>query len=400
MITTDVGTIQLEGERVAELTCEYHLKYKEHTSKQDTSGFNLDYSGNRGIFKKLWFRQNSSYEYQTLDQSGSDSSGVLFKTQMDSANLLALLEDRNYFFHNTSSDVDSNNGILRNTRNAFITKDLKTEDDSGNISFGTAGLHVVSDAIFGTPMATAAIENDAKIEKTINTEYAKDLAKFLDCSENLHNLNGAQVVTTSNNYFADACGTTHFEHWDSESSQHLALSYLYQQIVASNPERFLQTYWRDGSGANNGTNSIDQRDTSGNKQFDTLMHWEDIPLERGDTIVMFMRPQIEDMTKIKYVGDSFILDSNKSSNLFGDVSSNNDYSGSEGLVDTTVYNNARQYLVIHDDMSSNNTPSSIINPSQNDTDGLIMAIEFTVTQTPPRKYHPENSHDLPVEYNN
>lgn len=390
VIDTEISSIVLEGGTEATINVEYHI-IGDHTSTEagdgyatDTEGFNFNWT--RGLFSSFKFRQdprvsNAGEGVGEFDLDESVYDIPLFDARVGTEDeWLDYVQDDRFYFRSVAGSTNANpetRGIgITNSRNAFLGI-LAT--NTQKVSLGRAGLHMVSDAIFATPLALAGINNDNAVEREVERDFCDNLKNFF---------NLASRDTTSN--YTNGEGTAEggiddllFEHFTVDNQQHKVMKYVYDQLRTQAPERFTQLHYNEYATPGERTFNVDGEGVAtGSGQYDPFSQYEHFPFMKDDSFVMFMRPKIANINNITFGNDSTFAGGE--SNLVTIGGSGNDALDGEGNIgdnsdQPSYYTNADQYLVglTNVDTTTGATTGGSL-PQSSDNDGLLMAIELNI----------------------
>jgi len=400
VLDTVIDQIVLEGGEAATINVEYHL-IGGHTSTEDTSpnynsdGFNFNSS--RGLFSSFKFRQDPRVNNagEGLDDDSGEGTGEssgdandipLFNAYVDAENkwLNYVQDDRFHFRSVASGNANSETrGIgITCTRNAFLGV-LATETQK--VSLGRAGLHMVSDAIFSTPLALAGIANDNAIEREIERDFCTNLQAFFNdpTRDTITNYSNGEGSAGEGEGLPDR----NFEHFKTTEKQHKVMKYVFDQLRTQAPERFTQAHYNDHSTGNSRNYWVNGEGAqSGTGQYDPLSRYEHFPFLNGDKFVMFMRPKISNMDAISFGNNNYFAGGEGELVTIGNSTALGELNGEGNIGDANAqpsyYSNAAQYLVVNEtaDTSSAKTTGGTL-PKTDDSDGLLMAIELNVNQS-------------------
>jgi hypothetical protein len=393
VIDTVIDQIVLEGGEAATINVEYHLiggnsSAEDSSANNNSDGFNFNDS--RGLFTSFKFRQdprvnnageglNDDNGEGTGEGSGDANDIPLFNAKVDTGNKwLNYVQDDRFHFRSVAGGNNANTetrGIgITCTRNAFLGV-LATE--SQKVSLGRAGLHMVSDAIFSTPLALAGIANDNAIEREIERDFCTNLQAFFN--------NSNDRATTSNySNGGEGLADATFEHFIVDGKQHKVMKYVFDQLRTQAPERFTQAHYNDHSNGRdywvNGEGAA-----SGSGQYDPLSRYEHFPFLEGDKFVMFMRPTISNIESVSFGNNNYFAGGEGELVTIGNSTALGALDSTEnigtGNIAPSYYTNAQQYLAVTDTVntSTSQTTGGTL-PKDGDNDGLLMAIELIVNQ--------------------
>ena len=375
---TNIGQVQLEGTGTAAMTVEYHILGEQLPGEDDSTGFNFNKS--RGFFKHFLFRQNAIETDGENDSSflarigpAVGTAGVISKGVETWASYLG--EERFKFAPPSVGDAAKLEVVITNTRNGMLG-DLTKIGGGGNdgrfVSMGRAGVHMVSDCIFGTPLALAALANEHDIATQIETSFSTALDEFF-----------AGNPADQDNWMQNPDSTTPetYQRYNENSGQHKAMSYVYDQLRAQAPERFNQTWVNNHSDNTRTYTDVLQNDPG---KYDPFDAYEAFPFDAGDNFVMFMRPRVTNMENLGF-GVSYDFATADTSSAVGDGNTllgeltTGIYNTNYPLDGTTVYARANKYLVdLHDNAQVTDSTVSPGEDGDNKVDGMIMAIQLYV----------------------
>lgn len=380
VFNTDIDEVVLEGGANGMVSVEYHIIGTNVDISIDEnggsikSGFNFNSQNNAtesgaavdsvtaiaGLFEEFMFRQdptvgNDNPRFYSRVDNFNKWKEYISKDRFEIANL-----GTDDLLGKTPVYTNPNSIRIMNTRNAFLGPSVVDK-----LPLRRVGLHMVSDCIFGTPLALAAIQNNSAIESSIENQFSNNLKEFFNQTDQIEDiLNTYNGCQTTSLYWGEGSNTQEqelynahlFSTWKIESNQHKVMKYIFDQLRIQVPERFTSSHYNLHSNNNRNWNVDANNQPTGSGQYNPLTQYENFPFVENDTIVMFMRPKVDKLFKISF---------GHLNNFMG--STNND--------------SGHSLLSINGKIDTNGNPmTSKVIPDTNDDDGMLLAIELRVNQ--------------------